>query len=128
LREALEVLGPPGETARIERAYVEHNLAWVLCDRGEHEAGLSLVVAARDRMGADLAPDHWWIAHADSIQGACLTGLGRYVEAEPLLLESLARLESLPTYAALARRRIATLYERWGKPHLAEPWSASTVV
>jgi len=44
--------------------------------------------SATDIYRAALSPTHWRTAVAMSAQGAALTGLGRYAEAEPLLTQS----------------------------------------
>jgi hypothetical protein len=54
-----------------------------------------------------------------SAEGAALTGLGRYDEAEPLLLDGLAILSEDPGALRVVltntRRRLADLYAAWGK-------------
>jgi hypothetical protein len=56
--------------------------------------------------------------------GECLLGLGRLDEAEPLLLEGHARLEATEgargERTRLARALLVALYERSGRPELAE--------
>lgn len=69
-------------------------------------------------------------AEAVSLLGAALTGMGEYDQAEALLLESF---EALATrmegqwrelYLPTAARRLAELYDAWGKPDRAAPWRA----
>jgi hypothetical protein len=52
-----------------------------------------------------------------NIEGAALARLGRYAEAEPLLVGSQQGLAKapIPNLAALGRQRLIELYERWGK-------------
>lgn len=64
-------------------------------------------------------PGFWGTAQAQGILGACLRGLGRYDEAEPLLVESYRTLlEEVPpsqTPATCARSsRFSTM--RWENP------------
>src|ERR1700722_6150710 len=46
--------------------------------------------SATDTYSEALSPTHWRTAVSMSAQGAALTGLGRYAEAEPLLRQSAA--------------------------------------
>ncbi len=72
-------------------------------------------------------PDPWRRAGAESALGECLSALGRFEEAESLLLRSQAVLESelgsANTQTRVAGRRLARLYEDWGKPSNAERWA-----
>jgi tetratricopeptide (TPR) repeat protein len=65
-----------------------------------------------------LPPDHWLIAMATNVQGAALAGLGRYAEAEKLLLSSLPNLSGSPIsdLPQRGRARLADLYTAWGRP------------
>lgn len=71
-----------------------------------------------------LGDDHDWTADARVGLGECLLGLGRLDEAEPLLLEGHARLEATEgargERTRLARALLVALYERSGRPELAE--------
>jgi hypothetical protein len=53
-----------------------------------------------------------------NVEGAALMRLGRYAEAEPLLVDSQEGLKtsSLPYLADKGRLRLIELYQRWGKP------------
>ncbi len=68
------------------------------------------------------------VAETQSLAGACLLELGRYGEAETLLLKCLGVLEASahgslrPVREALTR--IIQLYDAWGMPERAEPWRA----
>jgi serine/threonine protein kinase len=69
---------------------------------------------------------HWQTALAENVLGAALLDLGRYSEAEPLLLSSLGILQ-LHTSArsGLGRQaleRVVRLYQAWGKPKQADEW------
>ena len=66
------------------------------------------------------------IARAGSQLGGCLTGLGRFEEAQEHLLESLARIhEGGVRHPVLFREtliRIVDLYNAWGLPDKAAPY------
>jgi tetratricopeptide (TPR) repeat protein len=63
--------------------------------------------------------------------GECLVRMGRYADAEPLLLESLSTFESLPdetdNLALTALESIIQLYEEWGKEDQAVEWRTRLV-
>jgi hypothetical protein len=62
------------------------------------------------------------VADAESVLGGCLARLGRFQEAEPLLLrghEGLAAAAARAPYRRAALTRLVALYEAWGKPDLA---------
>ena len=67
-----------------------------------------------------LPEGHWHIAEAQSLLGRCLTGLGRYDEAEPLLLAAYAGLQATrgdqDAHTAQAREALVALYEAWDRP------------
>ncbi len=76
------------------------------------------------------APDHWGTFQARSLRGACLAGLKKYDQAEPLIVsgyEGLKARESriqppdLPRIAEAAARTVR-LYEAWGMPEKAQEW------
>jgi hypothetical protein len=70
------------------------------------------------------------VAHMHSLLGDALTGLGRFEEAESLLLDAYANmLGALPQdfphdahYRRLFIRRIVRLYDAWGRPDDASAW------
>lgn len=67
-----------------------------------------------------LSASHWRTAVAESAEGAALTGMGKYPEAEKLLVHSFEilkeDLDALPTYRALARTYLEQLYRQSGRP------------
>jgi tetratricopeptide (TPR) repeat protein len=77
-------------------------------------------------------PDHWLRWNAASLLGGALSGLGRYEEAEPLLIEGYEQMEpptDVPTAVtrkAEALARIVALYEAWEKPEEAARWRAKS--
>ncbi len=66
---------------------------------------------------------------AKNVQGAALTGLGRYAEAEKLLLASLPALAGSPIadLPERGRERLAELYTAWGKPEEAAKYARTDV-
>jgi tetratricopeptide (TPR) repeat protein len=71
---------------------------------------------ARGIYTAALSATHWRTAVAMSAQGAALTGLGRYAEAEPLLTQSATILAkdggAPPVFRTLNERYLDTLHRR----------------
>ena len=92
----------------------------LLATRRFEEARQAAAEAGRI-LALSLPEDHWQVAMAMNAQGAALTGLGDYRDAEPLLLASLPRLSGspIPDLAQVGRMRLHQLYASWGKPGLA---------
>jgi tetratricopeptide (TPR) repeat protein len=88
------------------------------------DAALDAATEARRILALSLPDDHWRVAMAKNTQGAALTGLGRYREAEPLLIGSLAGLNGspVPDLPARGRERVVELYTAWGKPEEASKY------
>lgn len=61
--------------------------------------------------------------------GTCLTDLGRYAEAEPLLLDSYERLREMQgpesNFTSAAQKHLAALYEAWQKPEQASGYATT---
>ena len=85
------------------------------------DAALQVATEARRILALSLPDDHWRVAMAKNTQGAALTGLRRYKEAEPLLVGSLKGLKGspVPDLPARGRQRLVELYTAWGKPEEA---------
>jgi tetratricopeptide (TPR) repeat protein len=70
--------------------------------------------------------NHALAVYTESLLGECLTGLGRYDEAERLLLHAYPLLRDQPGAdpepTLAAARRLVKLYEAWGKPDEAARW------
>jgi eukaryotic-like serine/threonine-protein kinase len=66
---------------------------------------------------------NWRIGEAKGLLGECLTALGRYEEAEALLLDARRLLKEGPGWegeqAQANRLRLIALYEAWGHPEKA---------
>jgi serine/threonine-protein kinase len=84
--------------------------------------------SADDIYSTALSPTHWRTAVAMSAQGAALTGLGRYAEAEPLLAKSEAILRkdggAPPVFRTLNARYLQTLHEHQRLANLPTPTSS----
>ena len=107
------------------------------CDDGHPRLGLARMALARgDAQGAETLAsgvvsdwsrfypaDHWNRALAASIHGECLSALGRFEEASPVLQASYETMAAQrgPTdrYVREALERIEGLYAAWGKPEEA---------
>ena len=84
---------------------------------------------------SNLTPDdprYWRIADTQNALGGSLIALGRYEEADAILLESRRALhtaENVPdNIKPEALRRIIKLYEHWGKPDKAAEYRAMLAV
>ena len=66
-----------------------------------------------------LSASNWKTAVAESAEGAALTGIGKYPEAEKLLLRSTSVLNrdigALPEYRSLAQHYLEQLYGQWAR-------------
>ncbi len=119
--EHLERYYPPHDgrviSARAGRAVAVTRL-------GDAQAGETELRSALELHRQAPSADAVAVAIAESALGECLTAQRRFDEAESLLLpaaETLKnRLRAHDTRVAETRARLANLYERWGKPELAE--------
>jgi tetratricopeptide (TPR) repeat protein len=89
-------------------------LAILRNDERNYQVALDLARNAKGVYTAALSADHWRTALAECVEGAALTGLGRYSEAEAPLMHGHAILNKeggLPLiYRALAQRYLDTLH------------------
>lgn len=97
-----------------------------LTHSGRMKEGEILLQEAVDLRNASLPAGHFWVAAANGALGECLTVQKRFDKAEELLkgsFESL-RLSQEPNSPRLllARSRLVTLYEAWGKNQIAGPY------
>ena len=92
---------------------------------GRYTEALATAQSAKGIYTAALSADHWRTALAESAEGAALTGLGRYPEAEVLLTHGCGILRKeggLPlVYRTLAQRYLDTLHRREGRASMASP-------
>jgi tetratricopeptide (TPR) repeat protein len=84
--------------------------------RGQNAEALESAQGAVDIFTTALSATNWKTALAQSAEGAALTGLGRYAEAEPLLQRGAAILSKDPgtplAYRDLAQRYLVQLHQR----------------
>jgi tetratricopeptide (TPR) repeat protein len=98
--------------------------------QGDAEAAEALLGEAL-QLRADALPDEsWLIGSAKASLGSCLTTLGRYQEAETLLLEGfqgVMRGEAPIGRREFARDKLVELYEAWNRPEEAERWKDPSI-
>ena len=84
--------------------------------RGQSAEALESARSAVEIFTTALSATNWKTALAECAEGAALTGLGRYADAEPLLLRGAAILSKDPgtplAYRHLAQRYLAQLHQR----------------
>ena len=99
-----------------------------LVDTGDCDAGESLLQNSLKLGELTLQDNDWRLGAIKSVLGECLTTLGRYEEAGPLVVESypVIRAEYGDGHAETrnALQRIIRLYEAWGKPDKAAEYRA----
>ncbi len=91
-------------------------LAILRVAQGNYPVALQLAQGAKGIYTAALSADHWRTALAECAEGAALTGLGRYADAEARLAHGnaiLSKQGGLPLiYRTLAQRYVDTLHRR----------------
>jgi hypothetical protein len=99
-------------------------LAWLR--QGQAAAAEPLLRESVDTFCALSYVEPWRVARAQSAWGECLTALGRFAEAEPLLVESyetmLTEMGTAFCETPPALKRIVALYDAWGDPQKAAAW------
>jgi hypothetical protein len=130
LREALELRKASLGEQHPDVAASMTALADLLIETRRFEQARELAAQARAIATATLSQTHWRTANAASAEGAALAGLHQYEAAERLLLESYGVLtndsRALPVFIAGTRRRLASLYNDWGKLDRAAIYLASS--
>jgi tetratricopeptide (TPR) repeat protein len=101
-------------------------LGQALTENGKAAEAESLLCEALDKCQKATPLPARRIAEAQSALGACLTALGRYPDAEPLVLGGLKALEAAQGVSTnllrTARSRVVKLYGAWGKTEEAGRW------
>jgi tetratricopeptide (TPR) repeat protein len=91
-------------------------LAILRVAQGNYPVALQLAQGAKGIYTAALSADHWRTALAECAEGAALTGLGRYADAEARLAHGnaiLSKQGGLPLiYRTLAQRYVDALHRR----------------
>jgi tetratricopeptide (TPR) repeat protein len=120
LEEALAMnqrLLPSGHT---DIAITQSGMAVLLLKTGQPDDALAIAAAARESLAAAFGAEHWRAAWAEALEGASLSALRRFDEAEPLLTHAYGVL-SLGTGARVSQIEAASqylvdLYTAWGRP------------
>jgi hypothetical protein len=109
-------------------------LAWLgklLVARGDPQGAEPLLREALASRQAAFPPDDWRVAEAGSLLGGGLVALGRYAEAEPLVVEGYRTLKQKRGAAYRRSRqalgRVVELYDAWGRSAEAARWRAELV-
>ena len=106
-------------------------LAALRVAEGKYPEALELAQNARGIFTAALSADHWRTAIAESIEGAALTGLARYPEAETRLTHGYGILSKNSgaelVYRSLAQHYLDTLHRRERYANAAAPSTAATL-
>jgi eukaryotic-like serine/threonine-protein kinase len=123
-RKAVEVHEATLPSGHPDRAHPILGLAWIEMNAGRPARAEPLFRAALEIRRTALAPDHRDLGGALSDLGACLAAQGRYAEAEPMLVEAHDILSASEgrsgRRASRAARRLAEMYQEWGRPGDAE--------
>src|SRR5262249_8699230 len=94
------------------------DIADLACRRGHFDAGLASIEEARPIMAERYPDDPWRMALLDNVRAECLTGKGRYGEADALVNSSvpvlLKRRSPSSLYGNDALRRAIRLYQVTG--------------
>ncbi len=123
LDEALGIAVPAFGGDHLLTVALKVNLARLHLARGEPANAEPLLRQALEVYKLKLPEKDWRVGSAESLLGAALTKLGRYDEAEPLLLEAGSALPEGPgprgREARANRERLAALYESWARSEKA---------
>ncbi len=94
-------------------------------DLNEAEPLLRECVAMRRKV---LRPKHWQITDTRSVLGQCLSRMGRFEQAETMLLGVLDAAGDDPSCPSRVKSetaaRLVELYEKWNRPREAQKWRA----
>jgi tetratricopeptide (TPR) repeat protein len=127
-RQALDLDRAAGRAAQLQMATHLIGYAGFLASTGNAIVAEPLAREAVEIRVRDLPAGFWTIETARSSLGATLTALGRYAEAEPLVVPAYTELnrklgrQARDSQSAL--ERVVRLYEAWGKPEEAQSYRA----
>jgi eukaryotic-like serine/threonine-protein kinase len=111
--------------------YCRVNLARVNLARHDPAAAEPLLRKALQSFRRALPGTDWRIGTVESLLGASLTSLGRFEEAESLLLDADGILKNLQGQqggeSSATRARLVALYDAWGRPEKATPYRVATL-
>jgi serine/threonine-protein kinase len=101
-------------------ASTQVRISEVLLKLGDPERALGYVQEGLGLLRSKLQADDFRVLQAEAALGACLSGLGRHSEAEPLLIGSYKRMRESTGVSndskESTRMWLVDLYEAWGKP------------
>ncbi|MBK7404358.1 MAG: tetratricopeptide repeat protein [Phycisphaerales bacterium] len=103
-----------------------NNLAMLLKTEQKYDEALPLFEELCSSAEAALPTDHYFLGIFRGNTGECLTLMGEYARAEPLLLDAerilRAALGDTHPRTTKAVARLVTLYEDWGRRDKADTW------
>jgi serine/threonine-protein kinase len=124
-REGIEMARRIGGDDHPNVAIYTGHLAVILHAKGDCRRALPLYRDAIASIERTIGADHFRIPQIQRHVGGCLTELGRYAEAEAVLLESYRALdEADDMFTREAAERLVTLYTAWRKPEKAAEFRA----
>jgi tetratricopeptide (TPR) repeat protein/tRNA A-37 threonylcarbamoyl transferase component Bud32 len=110
-------------------AFATANIARLHVLQGDHAGALTHFESAAAIFEEKL-PAHWALGDVRWRWGQCLTEIGRYAEAEPLILSGIEIVEEQwgrdHTTTAQARAAAVQLYTAWGKPERVPAYGPET--
>ena len=127
LREALDMNRELLEQGHPVIGLTLYNLANVLLlQRTRPDEAETVAKESVEILAGSLPENHWRLAIAKSVWGQALLDLGRFDEAEPLVLEAHPLIETARGKTTASTReslaRVVRLYEQTGRDELAEPY------
>jgi tetratricopeptide (TPR) repeat protein len=109
-----------------KRAGFQVMLGIALVETGQAQAAVSHLEQAIEMREQELGDGHWLTWNARSWLGRCRSLLGKFDEAEALLIPSYEHLKeekgAMDIRTQRARRSIIALYELWGREEQARPF------
>jgi serine/threonine-protein kinase len=125
-RAILALRREAGSTDNISFASTVDALADVLNKQGKFAEAHPFAREARTATGKTVGKEHWRWAGVNRTLGVSLTGLGRYAEAEPILVGSYdlmsVRRGETHRQTQLTAKRIVEMYTGWNRPAKAREW------
>ncbi len=123
IQRALDIRRQRLGEEHVNVARSERNLAVILLAEGDLVTARLILTHAHSSLWRARPAGDWRLADTDSVLGALLTAEGRYQEAEPCVVGGYRVLLQVrgehASFTRDARRRIAELYEAWGREEQA---------
>jgi tetratricopeptide (TPR) repeat protein len=117
-----------GSTDNISFAATMDALADVLNRQGKFADAQPVAREARVATEKAIGKEHWRWAGVNRTLGVSLSGLARYEEAEPFLLDSYDLMKTRRgenhRQTQMTAKRIVELYTAWGRPATAKQWQS----